>query len=184
MSFAGAVRSAFRNYATFSGRARRSEFWWFALFDLAVNVGLFALIGLLGRTGGVLAVLALVVFNLAVFFPYLAVSVRRLHDTDRSGWWLLLSFLPLGGLILLVLYCLEGTQGTNKFGPSPSGGGAGPQRRYAGRDQPEAHQLFSEDAQRAAAAGFRPVKQEWSQQNGQLVLVVTYEQAPPGPSWG
>jgi uncharacterized membrane protein YhaH (DUF805 family) len=184
MSFAGAVRSAFRNYATFSGRALRSEFWWFQLFIIAVNVGLFAVAGLLGQRGGVLAFLALVLFDLAALLPYLAVQVRRLHDTDHSGWWLLLSLIPVAELILLIFYCLEGTRGTNRYGPSPIGVGAGPQRRYAGRDQPEALQLFSEDAQRAAAAGFRPVRQDWSEQDGQHVLVVMYEQAPPGPSWG
>ena len=115
-----------RRYAEFSGRSRRKEYWMFTLLLIIVNVvvGILELsLGLAGTMG--YGPLSLVVL-LAVIVPSIAVSVRRLHDTGRSGWWLLLVFLPIiGGLVLLVFFVLEGDKGPNEYGPDPKGSGAG-----------------------------------------------------------
>jgi uncharacterized membrane protein YhaH (DUF805 family) len=104
-----------KKYATFSGRARRTEYWSFALISLGVSIVLSIIEGQLGIPG----VLALV-YGLAVLLPTLGVSVRRLHDTGRSGWWLLLALVPiLGAIVLLVFAVLDGDTGTNEYGPSP-----------------------------------------------------------------
>jgi uncharacterized membrane protein YhaH (DUF805 family) len=105
-----------KRYAEFQGRSRRKEYWLFYLFYV---VGALALLGLsyaLGDLG--LALYAL--FVLALFVPSFAVLVRRLHDTNRSGWWCLISFIPLiGAIILLVFLVQDGTPGPNRFGASP-----------------------------------------------------------------
>lgn len=110
-----------KRYAEFSGRSRRKEYWMYFLFTIIVGIvlgGIDGILGLnagLGRTG-VLGGL----FSLATLIPSIAVAIRRLHDTDRSGWWLLLVFIPiLGWIALLVFYCTEGTRGPNAFGPDP-----------------------------------------------------------------
>lgn len=112
---------ALKNYADFSGRARRKEFWLFVvlifILQFATTFGDLALgtynkdyeIGLL--TG---------LLSLFMFIPSLSVQVRRLHDTDRSGWWILIIFIPiLGALVLLIFSCLNGTEGENRFGDDP-----------------------------------------------------------------
>jgi uncharacterized membrane protein YhaH (DUF805 family) len=125
-----------RRYAGFSGRARPREFWMFVLFLLIAFTVISIVETILGlnaaehwvrrgpwmwgagyRTnGGPLTGL----FALGIFIPYLAVGVRRLHDTDRSGWWLLIGLIPLiGGLVLLVFFIMSGTRGANRFGPDP-----------------------------------------------------------------
>ncbi|EQA98924.1 hypothetical protein L485_15310 [Sphingobium baderi LL03] len=125
-----------RRYAKFSGRARPKEYWMFVLFLILAGIVVGIVETMLGlnvtqrwadhgpwwidagyRTqAGPLTGL----FALAMFLPQLAVAVRRLHDTDRSGWWLLLIFLPLiGGIILLVFFIMSGTRGPNRFGPDP-----------------------------------------------------------------
>jgi uncharacterized membrane protein YhaH (DUF805 family) len=113
----------FRRYADFQGRARRAEYWQFALFVLLVE-GLLVVTGkAMGAPGssaetGATAVLGL--FVLAVLVPSLAVGVRRLHDTNRSGWWLLISLIPLiGPIVIFVFTVLNGTHGSNRFGPDP-----------------------------------------------------------------
>lgn len=122
-----------KKYAQFTGRARRSEFWLFGLFIFIVEVVYVALLGALGGfnpsgpSGAALGLMG--IFSLAflgVIIPSLAVTFRRLHDTDRSAWWLLISFLPaIGGLVLLVFYVLPGTSGPNKYGPDPKGSAQG-----------------------------------------------------------
>ncbi|HEX8485641.1 DUF805 domain-containing protein [Sphingomonas sp.] len=117
-----------RRYAEFSGRSRRKEYWMFVLGYLIVGViagVLFAILsGGMDETGPgtgmtilfVIAGLAL----LALFIPSLAVQVRRFHDQDKSGWFVLLGFIPyIGGIIVLVFMCLPGTVGANRFGPDP-----------------------------------------------------------------
>ena len=99
------------------GRASRSECWWFVVFGLIVGFVLGFVDGVfnlqLGYGAGFLGLLGTVF----LFVPSLAVGVRRLHDTNRSGWWHLLMFLPvIGWIVLLVFYCLPGTQGANRFG--------------------------------------------------------------------
>lgn len=117
---------ALRKYATFTGRARRKEFWFFQLFVLLIVMVLSLadrMLGMLDDATGFGPLSGL--FSLAMFIPSLAVSVRRLHDTDRTGWWALLYFVPLlGFLVLLVFFILDGTRGTNRFGEDPKGGAA------------------------------------------------------------
>lgn len=115
-----------KKYADFKGRARRSEFWLFTLFIIIVEVIYFAALGATGGfgsqepSGAALAVIAIFsLFFLGILIPSLALTFRRLHDTNRSAWWILISFIPFGGIVLLVFYCLPGTQGPNKFGPDP-----------------------------------------------------------------
>ena len=110
-----------RQYFDFSGRARRKEYWMFFLFNLLVSIVLAISDAMLGtldtETGwGLLGAL----YAIAVLIPGLAVSVRRLHDRDKSGWWLLLAFIPLiGGIVLLVWFVMEGDGGSNRFGSDP-----------------------------------------------------------------
>ncbi|WFR95713.1 DUF805 domain-containing protein [Rhizobium tumorigenes] len=109
---------AMRSYSTFTGRATRSQYWLCALFVLGLLVVALALDKVLGLafspgSGGLLVV----VVYLVHFMPLLAVSVRRLHDIDRTGWWVLIGPVPLAGLLLLVFACIRSTAGTNRFGP-------------------------------------------------------------------
>ncbi len=103
------------HYADFSGRARRTEYWMFTLFNMLALIPIGILAFMSETVGGLVAI----VYLLAMVIPSLAVAVRRLHDTGRSGWWLLLSFVPAGGLVLFVFYVLEGNSGANEFGPDP-----------------------------------------------------------------
>ena len=138
MSFSDAVRSGFQQYATFSGRAGRSEYWFWTLFVTAVSFGTIIVDGIVGT----------VVLNLlcsfAIVVPSLSLAVRRLHDSGRSAWWLLVLYLPtifggalvvfasivaavvlLGGFILLVYVFVQPSQpGTNQYGSQPGTGAA------------------------------------------------------------
>ena len=112
---------ALNKYATFTGRSRRSEYWFFGLFYLIFVVALAFVDGLAGtydQASG--AGLFSSIFALALFIPSLAVAVRRLHDTDRSGWWLLISLIPLiGAIVILVFVLMDSTPGENRYGPNP-----------------------------------------------------------------
>lgn len=109
-----AVRTVFTKYVVFSGRARRAEYWWFFLFSFLVNIVVSVIDLAIGHR--ILAYL----LALAFFLPGLAVAVRRLHDTDRTGWWIFLGLVPIiGGIVLLVFVIMDGTPGPNRFGPSP-----------------------------------------------------------------
>jgi len=126
MDFTTAIRTCFQKYATFSGRAQRSEYWYFVLFVVLGGV-VFGLIDaiLLGWASNNPQLLG-PVFSLATFLPNLAAAVRRLHDTDRSGWWILLVLIPLiGWIVLIVWYSSGGTEGANRFGPDPLDGTSG-----------------------------------------------------------
>jgi len=105
------------NYANFSGRARRAEYWWFYLFTIVTMVVLFVLgAAILGDAGIFLAIIGI----LALFVPSLAVTVRRLHDTGKSGWYYFVSLIPfVGGIILIVFLATDSERGTNQYGPSP-----------------------------------------------------------------
>lgn len=113
-----------RQYAQFGGRARRKEYWFFVLFNVLfafafglVDVGL----GLWDQASGIGVLSGL--YSLAVLLPGLAVSVRRLHDTGRSGWWLLIGLIPvIGALVLFVFFVLDGDAGENEYGPDPKAG--------------------------------------------------------------
>jgi len=133
MSFAEAIKTCFKKYAGFSGRASRPEFWWFVLFYYlvillpvvpliaidasSVNHAAFEEPGSTTAVGvfGVLVGVAL----LALLIPYLAAGVRRLHDTGKSGWWWLISFVPFGSIVLIVFLAIEGNPGWNQYGPPP-----------------------------------------------------------------
>jgi uncharacterized membrane protein YhaH (DUF805 family) len=110
-----------KKYAVFNGRARRKEYWFFYLFYIIFIIVLVMIDGVTGTldegTGiGVLSG----IFILAMLIPGIAVTIRRLHDTDRSGWWILISLIPfIGGIWLLVLMVLDGTPGQNQYGPDP-----------------------------------------------------------------
>jgi uncharacterized membrane protein YhaH (DUF805 family) len=117
MNFWQAIKSGFANYVNFSGRSIRSEYWFWVLFASlagavtgildgvifsASNPGLTPISGILG---------------LATFLPSLALVVRRLHDLDRTGWWLLIAFTIIGAFVLIYWFCKKGTPGPNRFGP-------------------------------------------------------------------
>jgi uncharacterized membrane protein YhaH (DUF805 family) len=118
MEFGQAIKSVFSKYATFAGRAPRSEFWFWILFTTLAGAGA----GILDRAVDVVVgydeAMIAALWGLATIVPFLAVSVRRLHDTDRTGWWLLLFFVPFfGGVVLIVWFCTKGTKSYNRFGP-------------------------------------------------------------------
>lgn len=118
MNMIEATKACFSNYVTFSGRARRAEYWWFILATILVSLVLGVIDGLLGL-GGEFGLLSNI-WSLAVFLPSLAAGARRLHDTDRSAWWLLIMLLPLiGVIVLIVFFAQKGTDGPNRFGADP-----------------------------------------------------------------
>ncbi len=134
MTFTTAIRTVFGKYATFDGRARRSEYWWWALFAALVQLALYAIALVIlvatadddgGTRPGLLGWIPLLVVSLALALPSIAVAVRRLHDTSRSGWWLLIGVIPLlnvvTSLVLLVFYLQDSTPGPNRYGPNPKG---------------------------------------------------------------
>ena len=106
-----------RKYALFTGRARRSEYWYFLLFNLIVAFVLTFADSAVRKMLGF--GLFYPIYALVVLAPSIAVSIRRLHDTDRSGWWLLLAFVPLVGLVLIWFMAEEGNAGTNRYGQDP-----------------------------------------------------------------
>ncbi len=129
MGLVEAVKSVFGNYATFSGRARRSEYWFFYLFNL-ITVFVFMIVASIigaifgggkGAAGGLAVGYVLyILYGLAAFIPSLAVAVRRLHDTNRSGWNLLWCLLPfVGGIVVLVFMVMDSTPGENQYGANP-----------------------------------------------------------------
>lgn len=123
-----------RKYAEFSGRARRREFWFFWLFLVGIEIVFSILIGIAGGSmtavegfgamngaaKALFGVYALVMLGLLI--PSIAVAIRRLHDTNRSAWWILIGLVPvIGALMLFVFYLLDGTPGPNKYGEDPKG---------------------------------------------------------------
>jgi uncharacterized membrane protein YhaH (DUF805 family) len=133
MTFADAIKAVYGKYAVFSGRASRPEYWWWFLYML-IGGGIVAAIEMsLGLgfgtvTSGDGAMSASYqggpltgIWGLAHLLPGLGVAIRRLHDTDRSGWWLLIGFVPvIGVLVLIYFYVSRGTAGENRFGPHPA----------------------------------------------------------------
>jgi uncharacterized membrane protein YhaH (DUF805 family) len=109
MNFFDAIKTCLAKYVDFNGRASRPEYWYFVLFIVLGQICL----------GIVFRPLA-AAFALAVLLPHLAVGARRLHDTDRSAWWLLLGFIPLiGAIVLLVWFSQRGDEHANRFGDPP-----------------------------------------------------------------
>ncbi len=116
MDFQTAIRTCLNKYTEFQGRAQRSEYWWFALFGLLLQVAGTVIDLVIGSEAGMVALVA----GLVILLPSISVMVRRLHDQDRTGWWGLLLLVPfIGSIILIVLMILEGTKGPNRFGPDP-----------------------------------------------------------------
>jgi uncharacterized membrane protein YhaH (DUF805 family) len=117
MNFVQAIKSGFSHYVTFSGRAFRSEYWYWVLFcSLGSLVTVILDMAIFGY-GGFSPFTDL--FNLALLLPSLALGVRRLHDIDRTGWWMLLMLTFIGALLLIYWACQPGTAGQNRFGPNP-----------------------------------------------------------------
>lgn len=103
-----------RQYADFTGRARRMEYWMFTLINLVVAIVLLIIDATLGT------MVLYWIYALAVLIPGLAVAVRRLHDTGRTGWWLLIGLIPIiGGIVLIVFFATEGERQPNVYGPDP-----------------------------------------------------------------
>ena len=125
MSFQEAVQTVFSKYATFEGRARRSEYWYFMLFVCCVNVVIRILAMIVGDSNVLATVLAGIstVFSLGVLVPQIAVAVRRLHDIGRSGWFYLIGLIPLiGWIFMIVWFCTDSQPGDNQYGPNPKSG--------------------------------------------------------------
>ena len=115
MNFMEAVTTVFSKYADFNGRAARPEFWWFALFNVIAST----IVGFVSQAIFGMDILSYI-YALAVLLPGLGVAVRRLHNIDRSGWWILVGLIPLIGWVLLIYwYASPGTPGANQFGEAP-----------------------------------------------------------------
>lgn len=115
MDFMTAVRTCLQKFATFQGRAARSEFWFFALFQFLVLIAASIIDAVLGTS-----MIFYLIAGLALIVPSISVAVRRLHDTNRSGWWYWLALVPIVGVIvLLIWFCTKGSDGPNDFGPNP-----------------------------------------------------------------
>lgn len=137
MTFGESIQTCFAKFVTWQGRASRSEYWYFVLFTILCYVGASIVDNLLGtafkfpnpETGLEQSIgygYAYALVGLGLFLPGLSVLVRRLHDTDRSGWYYWIVLIPLiGGIILLVWFCSRGTQGSNSYGADPLGGDMG-----------------------------------------------------------
>jgi uncharacterized membrane protein YhaH (DUF805 family) len=120
MNFTQAISSGFQNYVNFSGRAPRSEYWYWTLFATLVSIAASLVDHLIFPTMDFSPLHSLA--GLALVLPGIAVSVRRLHDLDRTGWWLLIILTIIGGILLLVWFCMRGTVGPNRYGPDPLDG--------------------------------------------------------------
>lgn len=106
-----------KNYAGFGGRAQRMEYWMFCLFNTIFAISIMVVEGFIGSPGVVYAI-----YTLGVLIPSLAVLFRRLHDTNRSGWWILIGLVPLIGAIVLLVFLVQDSQpGENQYGPNPKG---------------------------------------------------------------
>lgn len=105
MTFIESIQTCFRKYAEFNGRASRAEFWWWVLFMVIISIAAH----LFGETVGSLVALA-------TLLPYLAVTSRRLHDINRSGWWQLIGFIPLIGWLIMIYWCVQAPSEQSKYG--------------------------------------------------------------------
>lgn len=132
MNFVEAIKSGYQNYVNFSGRSSRSAFWWWVLFQIIVSGVIMAVEGggSSQTTDGMMSASYNagpigIIWSLANLLPGIAVGVRRMHDIDKSGWWLLIALIPLvGWIILIVWYATKGTGGANRFGADPLAGQA------------------------------------------------------------
>ena len=113
MGFGEAISSGFSNYVNFNGRASRSEYWFWTLFAVLVTIVAQIIDMVIGMP------ITYPIVGLGLLLPGLAVSVRRLHDLDRTGWWMLIVLTVIGGILLLIWDCMQGTNGPNQYGPDP-----------------------------------------------------------------
>lgn len=135
MSFTDAVRTCISKFATFDGRATRSEFWWFYLFAALVGfigyvpILILTFIGASSNDGAISSIFTILtvifwivwlIVVIALYIPLLAVGCRRLHDRGQSGWLQLLYLVPCGNIVLIVFFVMEGTPGDNAYGPKPA----------------------------------------------------------------
>ena len=111
MNFIESIKVCYKKFFDFSGRASKSEYWWFQLYGIIIYVLLFVFQGDLALLFSILSI--------ANTIPLWAAAVRRLHDTDKSGWWVLISAIPFIGLFIFVLLMSDGSKGKNRFGPKP-----------------------------------------------------------------
>jgi uncharacterized membrane protein YhaH (DUF805 family) len=116
MNFGEAISAGFSNYVNFSGRASRSEFWFWILFGVIFSI----IANVIDAVIGIPVISAVVA--LALLLPNISISVRRLHDIDRTGWWFLLVLTVIGSILLIVWACFKGTSGPNTYGPDPLAG--------------------------------------------------------------
>ncbi|WP_169973016.1 MULTISPECIES: DUF805 domain-containing protein [unclassified Campylobacter] len=114
MTFSQSIKNCFSNYATFHGRASRSEYWWFALFNVLVYILASAIDTTINSS------IFYTISVLVLFLPTISVSIRRLHDINKSGWFYLLFLIPIIGIIILIIWFVKrGTIGPNQFGDDP-----------------------------------------------------------------
>ena len=114
MGFQEAVKSGFDHYTKFDGRASRPMYWWWVLFAIIAAVVASTIDAIIGTP------IISAIVGLGLFLPGLSVAIRRLHDTNRTGWWILIALIPLiGFIVLLVFYLQEGDAGDNQYGPPP-----------------------------------------------------------------
>jgi uncharacterized membrane protein YhaH (DUF805 family) len=119
MTFSQAIASGFQNYVVFNGRATRSAFWYFYLFTALVGVAISVVERAIGSSD-VLSGFGIIslIWSLAIILPTLGLMIRRLHDANHTGWWILIAFLPfIGAIVLIIFWATAGTQGDNKYGP-------------------------------------------------------------------
>lgn len=119
---------ALKKYAVFAGRSRRSEYWYFVLFYVLICIVLAIVDGMTGTLSPVTGIGLLgALFAIAMIIPSITVGVRRLHDIGKSGWWLLIGFIPVLGVILLIVWaCRDSQPGPNEYGPNPKESAAPP----------------------------------------------------------
>ncbi|HNU66689.1 MAG: DUF805 domain-containing protein [Methylotenera sp.] len=123
MTFVDSVKTCLAKYADFSGRATRSEYWWFYLAFILFYIAGLVLAGILSSISETLGMIGFGIVALGALgfiLPSLAAGVRRLHDVDKSGWFLLLGLIPIVGLVLLYFFVIPGTPGDNRFGAPPA----------------------------------------------------------------
>ena len=121
MSFTEAIKDGFDHYVKFDGRAGRPAFWWWVLFGFLVGVAANIIDSAIFDT----TILSFIV-SVGLFLPGLSVAIRRLHDTNRTGWWVLIGLIPIiGFIVLLIFYLQDSDAGENQYGPHPAGGVSG-----------------------------------------------------------
>jgi uncharacterized membrane protein YhaH (DUF805 family) len=121
MGFGEAISSGFSNYVNFSARAARSEFWYWVLFAILLAIVANIIDAMIVGIGTGFSPISTIV-SLGLLLPNIAMQVRRLHDLDRTGWWILIALIPIIGIIwLIVWYASKGTDGSNQYGPDPLG---------------------------------------------------------------